>query len=90
MVDKTLYRIYESKSDMRCLDYYGNRPERDAVVLVGVLVGKYKSNTDQVEREPKLQETVRCFQWTIYRSSNRNSVDAIGHVRLSQTLVWSF
>jgi len=24
---------------MRCLDYYNNRPERDGILLIGILIG---------------------------------------------------
>lgn len=33
------YDLYEKKSEMRCLDMYGNRPEKDAMMLVGILAG---------------------------------------------------
>ncbi|XP_018320781.1 leucine-rich repeat neuronal protein 3-like [Agrilus planipennis] len=35
----TLYELFEKKTDMRCLDLYGHRPERDAAILVGTLIG---------------------------------------------------
>lgn len=39
MKGKTFFEEYAENKTMRCLDYYGNRPERDATILVGVLVG---------------------------------------------------
>lgn len=35
----TLYELYQKKSVMRCLDIYGNRPEQDALLLIGTLSG---------------------------------------------------
>lgn len=39
MEGKTLYNLTNDKIDMRCLDLYGNRPERDGAVLIGILTG---------------------------------------------------
>lgn len=39
MASLTLYEIYKKDGSMRCLDAYGNRPERDGIMLVGVLAG---------------------------------------------------
>lgn len=39
MVGKTFFEEYSGNKSMRCLDMYGNRPEKDATVLIGVLVG---------------------------------------------------
>lgn len=39
MSSLTLYDVYEKQSTMRCLDRYGHRPERDGVLLVGILAG---------------------------------------------------
>lgn len=41
MQGKFLYDLYQNESNMRCLDYYGNHPEDDAVMLVGILAGTY-------------------------------------------------
>lgn len=40
MRGETLITIEEKHSEMRCLDKYGNRPERDGALLIGILVGK--------------------------------------------------
>ncbi|CAH1380376.1 unnamed protein product [Tenebrio molitor] len=39
MVPMTFYDIYKKETTMRCLDAYGHRPERDGVLLVGMLAG---------------------------------------------------
>lgn len=39
MEGKTFYEEYIGNKTMRCLDMYGNRPERDATILIGILVG---------------------------------------------------
>ncbi|XP_044260532.1 protein flightless-1-like [Tribolium madens] len=39
MASLTLYDIYQKQTTMRCLDLYGHRPERDGVLLVGILAG---------------------------------------------------
>uniref|UniRef100_A0A6M2DWJ4 Putative leucine-rich repeat neuronal protein 3 n=1 Tax=Xenopsylla cheopis TaxID=163159 RepID=A0A6M2DWJ4_XENCH len=39
MRGETLITIEEKHSEMRCLDKYGNRPERDGALLIGILVG---------------------------------------------------
>ncbi|XP_057654464.1 chondroadherin-like [Diorhabda carinulata] len=39
MKSLTFYDIYMKKSHMRCLDIYGHRPERDGILLVGLLTG---------------------------------------------------
>lgn len=41
MKGKTLYELYMKQSEMRCLDIYGNHPEKDAPMLVGLLAGKF-------------------------------------------------
>nr|XP_022907209.1 leucine-rich repeat transmembrane protein FLRT3-like [Onthophagus taurus] len=33
------FDLYASKSSMRCLDIYGNHPEKDGTMLVGMLIG---------------------------------------------------
>lgn len=40
MKDKTLLGLGNDSHTLRCLDYYGNRPERDAGIVIGILVGK--------------------------------------------------
>lgn len=40
MEGKKFYNLSKAGSDMRCLDLYGNRPERDGALLVGMLAGK--------------------------------------------------
>lgn len=32
--------LHEYHRKMRCLDKYGNRPERDGSILLGTLIGK--------------------------------------------------
>ncbi|KAB0791581.1 hypothetical protein PPYR_03381 [Photinus pyralis] len=39
MVDHTFYKEHMGNKSMRCLDRYGNRPERDGTILIGVLIG---------------------------------------------------
>lgn len=40
MEKDTMYDIYQRKSVMRCLDLYGNQPEKDGAILIGILIGK--------------------------------------------------
>lgn len=40
MKGKSFFELYGTKADVRCLDYYGNHPEKDAVMLVGILAGR--------------------------------------------------
>lgn len=37
-----MVHLEEIHNHMRCSDSYGNRPERDAALLVGTLIGKDK------------------------------------------------
>ncbi|EFA05244.1 leucine-rich repeat neuronal protein 1 [Tribolium castaneum] len=39
MASLTFYDVYQKQTTMRCLDLYGHRPERDGVLLVGILAG---------------------------------------------------
>ncbi|XP_066144582.1 leucine-rich repeat neuronal protein 1-like [Euwallacea fornicatus] len=39
MASYTLFELYEKKYEMRCLDIYGAKPDKDAVLLIGVLTG---------------------------------------------------
>lgn len=39
MDGKHLKELNENHSHMRCLDYYGNHPSHDGVVLIGILIG---------------------------------------------------
>lgn len=41
MKGKRFFDLYDKKEDVRCLDLYGNHPEKDAVVLVGILAGLF-------------------------------------------------
>ncbi|CAG9861117.1 unnamed protein product [Phyllotreta striolata] len=47
----TLYDIYMKKSHMRCLDVYGNRPEKDGVMLVAVLAGKNRFSEEKIDED---------------------------------------
>lgn len=47
MEHQTLYDIYQMKSVMRCLDLYGNRPEKDGAILIGILIGKIVNTISQ-------------------------------------------
>lgn len=40
MEGRNLIDLAEGNIEMRCLDLYGNRPERDGNILIGILVGK--------------------------------------------------
>lgn len=33
--------LQKKNYEMRCLDFYGHRPERDGVLLVGVVIGLF-------------------------------------------------
>ncbi|XP_048004216.1 uncharacterized protein LOC125240358 [Leguminivora glycinivorella] len=35
----TMKQLHDKKSHMRCVDKYGNRPERDGAILLGTLIG---------------------------------------------------
>jgi Leucine rich repeat C-terminal domain len=39
MHDQKLLDLSEDKSELRCLDKYGNHPERDSALLVALLIG---------------------------------------------------
>ncbi|KAF5294333.1 hypothetical protein FQR65_LT10786 [Abscondita terminalis] len=39
MVGLTFYDEYMGAKNMRCLDAYGNHPERDGPILIGILIG---------------------------------------------------
>lgn len=39
MAGRKLKEISSKNVDMRCLDKYGNHPERDAQILIGLLLG---------------------------------------------------
>lgn len=39
MHGKTLRELSEKKTQMRCPDKYGNHPERDGSILIGLLLG---------------------------------------------------
>lgn len=39
MKGHTFYKEHMGNKSMRCLDRYGNRPERDGTILIGVLIG---------------------------------------------------
>lgn len=39
MKGKSFFELYGTKADIRCLDLYNAHPEKDAVVLVGILAG---------------------------------------------------
>lgn len=41
MIGKDLHELSEKGVRMRCSDYYGNHPERDGPILVGILIGKH-------------------------------------------------
>lgn len=36
----TFNDLSEKDYQMRCLDYYGAQPEKDAAILVGILAGR--------------------------------------------------
>lgn len=40
MEGQSFYNLSKAKREMRCLDLFGNRPERDGTILVGILAGK--------------------------------------------------
>lgn len=39
MSGKSILDLHSIQYNMRCLDYYNNRPERDGILLVGILIG---------------------------------------------------
>lgn len=47
MVNKDVTKLVGHK--LRCSDYYGNRPEKDGAILIGVLVGKIKNTFEFVK-----------------------------------------
>lgn len=48
MKGKSFFELYGTKADIRCLDLYNAHPEKDAVVLVGILAGLL-SNTKNLK-----------------------------------------
>jgi hypothetical protein len=48
MKGKLMYDLYKKNSQMRCLDMYGSRPERDASILIGMLIGRWITSNCQV------------------------------------------
>lgn len=47
MNEISLYHLHVTNASLRCLDLYGNRPERDAPIIIGVLAGSYHHYTWQ-------------------------------------------
>lgn len=79
MEGKFLYDLMQVKSDMRCLDYYGNRPERDGTVLIIILAGEC------------IQIIIGKFTDEIDFSSSagyRFTHNSLFDVRISEELVW--
>lgn len=44
MVKYSFQDLYDKKYQMRCLDLHGAHPENDAMMLVGILAGKYSND----------------------------------------------
>lgn len=52
MQSKSLLELSAKGVNMRCVDSYGHRPERDGPILVGVFIGKDKKNLRTISIEP--------------------------------------
>lgn len=82
MKGKQFFELYGGKADVRCLDYYGNHPEKDAVMLVGILAGLL------FERE-KLEKKIGIFFGSVFffcRFAYWNTGCVVFSLRLSATL----
>ena len=69
MEGQTLYDIHKKKSIMRCLDIYGNRPERDGAILVGLFIGK-SNHLNCPAHHCTQEQSLFCFCENVYFWNN--------------------